>query len=365
MPVIQPRPGITEIVPYVPGNVDTLEPNKVTYLASNESPLGASPLAIEAFHNCGQSLHQYPDGSSLNLREAIAAAHGISAEHIICGAGSERLIDLLTRAYAGPGDEVLYSQYGFIMYPICSHAAGATPVTAEETAFTVNVDALLDKVSEKTKIVFLANPNNPTGTYINASEVHRLRSELRQDILLVIDSAYAEYVEQTNYSAGHEFIANGGNNCVVLHTFSKIYGLAAVRLGWAYCPMEIADILNRIRGSFNINAPAQAAGIAALQDTEHTAKAKQHNNIWLPWLHQALSEIGLNVIPSAGNFVLAQFSSVETCQDAHKFLFQNGIIVRPVAGYGLPDALRITIGLEQQNQLCVEALQAFIAQQLT
>ena len=362
MPAIQPRPGILQIVPYVPGNVDSLDPDKVIYLASNESPLGASPKAIEAFQTCANKLHIYPDGSSLALRETIAAQYGFDAQQIVCGNGSERLIDLITRAYAGPGDQILYSQYGFIMYPICAHAAGAEPVTAQETAYTADVDALLAAVTKQTRIVFLANPNNPTGTYISHAEVTRLRENLPENVLLVIDSAYAEYVDQADYTAGHQLVENQQKNVVVLHTFSKIYGLAAVRLGWAYCPTEIADVLNRIRGSFNVTAPAQAAGIAALQDSEHTEKARAHNNIWLPWLDQALQEIGLETVPSIGNFVLARFPNSEICQAAHEFLSKNNIVVRPVAGYGLPEALRITVGLEHQNRQCVEALQVFMTQ---
>lgn len=362
MPALKPRPGISRIVPYVPGNVDTLDPSKVIYLASNESPLGASPKAIEAFKTCANTLHLYPDGSSLALRRAIADTHDLDPEQIICGNGSERLIDLLARAYAGPGDEILYSQYGFIMYPICANAAGAEPVTAEETAFTTDVDAILAAVTDKTRIVFVANPNNPTGTYISSSEMERLRANLPEHVLLVIDSAYAEYVEQADYNAGHQLVGNLQKNVVVLHTFSKIYGLAAVRLGWAYCPIEIADVLNRIRGSFNVTAPAQAAGIAAIQDREHTARAREHNKIWLPWLQQALDEIGLKTVPSIGNFILARFPHQETCRAAHEYLSQLGIIVRPVAGYGLPEALRITVGLEHQNRQCVEALQSFISQ---
>lgn len=359
MPELQPRPGILDIVPYVPGNVDTLDPDKVVYLASNESPLGPSPAAMEAYAALQGTLHHYPDGASTRLREAIAGHHRLEAERIICGAGSERLIDLLARAYAGPGDEVLYSQYGFVMYPICTRAVGATPKTAPETDLTANVDALLNALSERTRIVFLANPNNPTGTYLPAAEIGRLRRNLPDDVLLVIDSAYAEYVEAADYSAGHELVDDDAGNTVVLHTFSKIYGLAALRLGWAHCPRPVADVLNRIRGSFNVTAPAQAAGIAALSDREHTENARRHNSRWLPWLREALAELEVEAVPSAGNFVLARFTDETTCQAAHQYLGRRGIVVRPVGGYNLPDALRITVGTEQQNRACVEGLQAF------
>lgn len=360
MHTVKPRPGILDIVPYVPGNVDNADPDLAVYLASNESPLGASPRAIEAYIALNQKLHRYPDSSSRALRNAIGAKYGLPAEQIICGNGSERLIDLLARAYAGPGDEVLYSQYGFIMYPICAHAAGARPVTATERNFTTDVDALLATVTEHTRIVFLANPNNPTGTYISATEVKRLRDRLPDNVLLVIDSAYAEYVEAPDYSAGYELVDSESANTVVLHTFSKIYGLAALRLGWAYCPPQIADVLNRIRGSFSITAPAQAAGVAALQDEEHLNKTLTHNRQWLPWLSEALKALGLEVIPSVGNFVLIRFHNADQCRAAHRELLSKGVILRPVSGYGLPEALRITVGNEHENRACIEALQAFM-----
>ena len=362
MPAIQPRPGILDIAPYIPGNIDTLDPEQVIYLASNETPLGASPNAVAAYQTCGQHLQRYPDAGSCALRETIAKAHEINPDQIVCGAGSERLIDLLARAYAGPGDQILYSQYGFLMYPICTRAAGAEPITAVETNYTANVDALLNAVTEQTRILFLANPNNPTGTYLNSEEITRLRDGLPPQVLLVIDSAYAEYVERPDYTAGHSLVENPQNNVVVLRTFSKIYGLAALRLGWAYCPLEIADTLNRIRGSFTISAPAQAASIAAIQDLSHTANAKQHNSKWLPWLQQALQEIGLEAIPSVANFVLVRFRDAESGKLAYDHLLKRQIVVRPMAGYGLPEALRITVGLEHQNQQCVEALQAFTTQ---
>lgn len=360
MHTVKPRPGILDIVPYVPGNVDNADPDRVVYLASNESPLGASPLAIDAYNALSRKLHRYPDSGSQALRNVIGSKYRLPPEQIICGNGSERLIDLLARAYAGPGDEVLYSQYGFIMYPICALAAGATPVTAPERNFTSDVDALLAAITDRTRIVFLANPNNPTGTYISTAEVKRLHDGLPEHVLLVIDSAYAEYVEAADYSAGYELVDADTANVVVLHTFSKIYGLAALRLGWAYCPPQIADVLNRIRGSFSITAPAQAAGVAALQDQDHTNKALAHNRQWLPWLSNALKQLGLDVLPSVGNFVLARFANADLSRAAHRELLSKGVIVRPVAGYGLPEALRITVGNERENRTCIEALRTFM-----
>lgn len=358
----QARAGILEIVPYVPGNIDLLDPEKVIFLASNESPLGASAQAISAFTSSSHILHRYPDAGCAELRAAIAEVYSLNAEQIVCGNGSERLIDFIATAYAGPGDEIAYPEYGFIMYPISTLAAGAKPVKAKECDFTASVDELLATVTENTRVVFLANPNNPTGTYLSQSEINRLRANLPEQVLLVIDAAYAEYVEAEDYSACHELVNNDAANVVVLHTFSKIFGLASLRLGWAYCPVEVAGILNRVRGSFTIAGPAQAAGIAAVRDRQHVQRAREHNNLWLPWLSQALSELGLDVTPSAGNFVMVRFKNSELCRDAHSFLSRHGIIVRPLPGYNLTEALRITVGTEQQNQTCIEALQTFITQ---
>ncbi len=230
MSAVKPRSSILDIVPYVPGNLDLLDPEKVVFLASNESALGASPKAIAAYKQCADQLSRYPDAGCSDLRSAIAEQYALNAEQIVCGNGSERLIDFIAGAYAGTGDEILYSEYGFIMYPICSLAAGAKPVTAKEHHFTASVDELMAKVSDKTRVVFLANPNNPTGTYLSQTEVQRLRQLLPENILLVIDAAYAEYVEKDDYSSGHELVNNDSANVVVLHTFSKIYGLASLRL---------------------------------------------------------------------------------------------------------------------------------------
>lgn len=356
-----PRPGILDIVPYVPGNVDNTDYGKAN-LASNESPLGASPAAQQAFREVAALLHRYPDGAATRLRKAIGEAYGLDPKRIICANGSERLIDLLTRAYAGPGDEVLYTRHGFLMYPICALAAGATPVTAPERAYTADVDALLAAVTPRTKLLFLANPNNPTGTYISSAEVRRLRERLPERVILVIDSAYAEYVEEKDYSAGHELVNNDSANVVVLHTFSKIYGLAALRLGWAHCPDEIADVLNRIRGSFNVSACSQAAGIAALADAAHTAAARTHNSRWRPWLERELSALGLAVVPSAGNFVLVRFpGGKEQAQATHRYMMDCGVVLRPMGAYHLGEALRISVGKEHENKTCVEGLKQFLA----
>ena len=269
-----PRPGILDIAPYVGG-----EHAGHIRLASNEGALGPSPRAMEAYQRVAGELHRYPDGGSKDLRNAIAKRFGLDAERIVCGAGSDELISLLIRAYAGPGDEVLYPEHGFLMYPIGAKSVGATPVKAPETNLTTDVDHLLAHVTPRTKLVFVANPNNPTGTYITAEEMARLHAGLPSNVVLVIDAAYAEYMNSNDYSAGQELV-DRHPNVVMTRTFSKIFALGSLRLGWAYCPAGIADVLNRVRGPFNVSAAAQAAGVAAVEDAEFLERSRTHNEQW-------------------------------------------------------------------------------------
>ena len=350
-----PRPGILELDPYVGGLHMVEGVSHPLVLASNESPLGPSPKALAAYAKVAKALHRYPDGDCLALRQTISRRYGCAAENVVCGNGSDELIAMLIRAYAGPGDEVVHSRHGFLMYPISARVAGAIPVAAEEVNLTTDVDALLAKVGAKTRLVFLANPNNPTGSYISTAELERLRAGLPGDVLLVIDSAYAEYVGRNDYTAGIELVA-AHDNVVMTRTFSKIYGLAALRLGWAYCPPAVADVLNRIRGPFNITAPAQAAGVAAIEDIEHTDMSRAHNDKWLPWLAEELEGLGLTAHPSVGNFVLAGFADAATAGAAYEFLLQRGVITRLMAGYGLPQCLRITVGTEDEMTGLIAAL---------
>lgn len=360
-PVI--RPGILDIKPYVGGQSRIPGVKRVIKLASNEGALGPSPKAVAAYKKAASTMFRYPDGGSAELRKAIGEYHRLDPECIVCGAGSDELLSLLCRAYAGPGDEVLYNFHGFAIYPILARTCGATPVTAPEKNLRADVDNLLAAVTPNTKVLFIANPNNPTSSYISAQEMRRLRTELREDILLVIDAAYAEYVGRNDYSAGFDLV-DGGDNVVVTRTFSKIYGLGGVRLGWCYAPHRVADVLNRIRLPFSVSGPAQAAGVAALADTEFTAKSRAHNDLWLPWLDAALRGLGLDVAPSVCNFVLAHFPN-EPGRDAgaaDTFLKSRGIIPRRVVDYGLPNSLRITVGLDTEMRKLVEALSEFLGQ---
>jgi len=356
----QPRPGVLAIDPYVPGKSAAPGVASVFKLSSNQTPLGPSPQAIAAYRAVADHLQDYPDGAATPLREAIGRAFGLDPGRIVCGAGSDDLLNLLADAYLQDGDEAIHTTHGFLVYPIATLGSGAQPVAAAEKNYTADVDAILAAVSARTKIVFLANPNNPTGTYIGFDEVKRLHRALPAHVLLVLDAAYAEYVRRNDYESGIELVATS-DNVVMCRTFSKIYGLAALRLGWMYGPAHVVDAVNRIRGPFNVNAAAMAAGVAAVADAAHIEAARAHNEKWLAWLSAEIRKLGLEVTPSVANFVLIHFPKQKgrTAVDADAFLTGRGLILRRVAAYHLPDALRMTVGTEEANRLVVEALAEF------
>jgi histidinol-phosphate aminotransferase len=356
-----PKPGILDINAYVPGESSVPGNVKPIKLSSNETPLGPSPKAIDAYRSLADSLERYPDGASTELRRAIGGVYGLDPARIVCGCGSDELLNLLAHAYLGPGDEAIFTEHGFLVYRIVTLGNGATPVVAPEKNYTTDVDAILARVTPRTKVVFIANPNNPTGTYIAFDEVRRLRRGLPDNVLLVIDAAYSEYVRRNDYEAGIELVATT-ENTVMTRTFSKIYGLAALRLGWVYCPAAIAEVLNRIRGPFNVTAPAIAAGIAAIEDRGWVEKGVAHNDTWLPWMTSEVEKLGLKVTPSVGNFILIHFPDDKSkgAAAADEFLKSKGIIMRRVAGYGLPNALRMTIGTEEENRTTAAALAEFV-----
>lgn len=353
----EPQAGILDIAAYVPGK--SKGPRNVTVhkLSSNETPLGTPRAAVEAFHAAAATLELYPDGAAGDLRAALGARFGLNPDNIVCGAGSDELIGLVSKAYLGPGTEGLYSRHGFLMYEICIRANGATPVVAEETALTADVDSLLAKVSERTRVVYLANPNNPTGTYIAIDEVRRLHAGLPPGVLLVLDAAYAEYVRRNDYEAGVELVSTSAN-VVMMRTFSKIFGLAALRLGWMYAPAHVCDVVNRIRGPFNVSAPALAAGAAAVADQAYVDRAVEHNARWIEWLGAELTELGLDVTPSVGNFILIGFPEAcgASAREADAFLTERGFILRRLENYHLAHCLRMTIGTEEANRGVVAAL---------
>src|SRR5438093_654732 len=357
----QPRPGVLAIDPYVPGESAAPGAARVFKLSSNETPLGPSPHAIAAYHAAAEHLADYPDGAATALREAIGRAFGLDPERIVCGAGSDDLLHLIAAAYLRDGDEAIHTTHAFLIYPIAILGSGATPIVASERNHTADVDAMLAALSERTKIVFLANPNNPTGTYVPFDEVKRLHKSLPPQVLLVLDAAYAEYVRRNDYEAGIELVATS-ENVVMCRTFSKIYGLAALRLGWLYGPAHVVDIVNRIRGPFNVNSAAMAAGIAALADGAHLEAARAHNEKWLAWLTAEIRRLGLEVTPSIANFVLIHFPETRgrTAKDADAFLTRRALILRCVKAYELPNALRMSVGTQEANRLAVAALAEFV-----
>jgi len=357
----QPRPGVLAIDPYVPGKSAAPGAARVFKLSSNETPLGPSPKALAAYHAVGEHLQDYPDGAATALREAIGRAFGLDPDRIVCGAGSDDLLNLIADAYLADGDEAIHTTHSFLVYPIATLGSGAKPIAAAEKHYTADVDVMLAAVSERTKVVFLANPNNPTGTYLPFDEVKRLHRGLPPHVLLVLDAAYSEYVRRNDYEAGIELVATS-ENVVMCRTFSKIYGLAALRLGWLYGPARVVDAVNRIRGPFNVNSAAQAAGIAAIGDTAHVEAARAHNDKWLPWLTTEIRKLGLEVTPSIANFVLIHFADGKgrTAEDADAFLTRRGLILRRVKAYKLPNALRMTVGSEEANRLAVAVLSEFM-----
>ncbi|MGE0408674.1 MAG: histidinol-phosphate transaminase [Amphiplicatus sp.] len=352
-----PRPGILDIEPYVPGAASAPGAAKVYKLASNESALGAPPGAVEAAKKAAESLYRYPDGSAAALREKLGEVHALDPKRIVCGAGSDEILQLLCRAYVGAGDNVIQTEFGFLIYAIATQACGGEIRFAKEKNLAADVDAILELADAKTRIVFLANPNNPTGTYIPEASLRRLRDGLRDDILLVLDAAYAEFVEAPDYEAGAAFV-DSFDNVVMTRTFSKIYGLASLRLGWGYCPAAIADILNRIRGPFNVTGTALAAGVAALDDQDFVARNRAHNRAERDFLAQRLGGMGLEFIPSAANFILVKFpdETGRRAADIDAFLRRGGVIVRDMTAYRLGDYLRVSVGSHEANRRLVALL---------
>ncbi|MGY6569826.1 MAG: histidinol-phosphate transaminase [Salinarimonas sp.] len=357
-----PRQGLMSIEAYAPGKSKAPPGVTVHKLSSNETPLGPSPKALAAAEAVMGKLALYPDGGANALRDAIAHKFGLDPARIVCGNGSDELLSLITNAYMNPGDEGIYCTHGFLVYRIAILAAGGVPVIAPEKDFTADVDAILAAVTPRTKIVYLANPNNPTGTYLPFDEIKRLHAGLPPQVLLVLDAAYAEYVRRNDYAAGLELVMTS-ENVVMTRTFSKIHGLAALRIGWIYAPAHVIDVLDRVRGPFNVNSMAIAAGAAAIRDRAHVEQAVAHNEQWLPWLTEELTKLGLTVTPSVGNFLLIHFPEgdpTRSADAADRHLHQAGYVLRRVTGYGFPNALRLTIGSEEANRGVVATLADFL-----
>ena len=354
----EPINNIMNITPYKGGESKIAGFDKVHKLSSNENPLGFSKSALEAINKACLKLNAYPDGGHIELREAISARFGIDANRIICGNGSDEIFQILGRAYLKPGDEVIQSEYGFLAYSLVAQHQGAKCISAPTKDYVAQVDAIISCISEKTKMIFLDNPSNPTGTYLSFEEIQRLHKAVPSNAILVLDAAYAEYANNNDYSAGLELAAQF-DNVVMTRTFSKIHGLAALRIGWGYGPQHIIDALNRVRDPFNLNSLAIAAGIAAMQDTEFVAKSNSHNKLWLDKISEEFTASGYKVIPSVANFILVEFVSENQANDFDEHLKANAIIARKVASYNLPKCLRISIGTEEANLLLIKAMKEF------
>lgn len=351
---MSPRPhaGIERITAYSAGDMTLPGFPQPALLSANESPLGPSAKAVAAARAALEACHLYPDAGTHALNEAIARRHGIDPAWVMCGTGSESLIEVLCRAYAGPGLEVLVPQFSFPMFGIYANAVGATVVTSPSPNFTADVDALVEKVGPKTALVFLANPNNPTGTWVEKDAVARLVEKMPEHALLVLDSAYAEYlVNEPRYDAGLHFVSERPGRVVVLRTFSKLYALAGLRVGWLHADPRTIDFLLRARFIFPVTAPSQAAAVAALDDEAHVQASVAHNAKWLPWLTAQLRAQGHEVLPSGGNFVLARFPGRWQAADAA--LKAKGVIARPLPPL---EGLRISIGREADNHAVAAAL---------
>ncbi len=359
---MQPEPinNILEIVPYKGGEAKIEGVDKVFKLSSNENPLGSSEKAKAAFIKAAEELHIYPDGGHLVLRNAIAKRYGIDAERIVCANGSDEIFQLLGRAYLNPGDEIIQSEYGFLVYRLIAQQAGAKCISAKAKNYQTQIDAILECVTERTKIVFIDNPSNPTGTYVTYDEIKRLHAALPKNVLLVLDAAYAEYVFANDYSSGME-LAGEFENVLMTRTFSKIHGLAALRIGWCYGPQRIIDTLHRVRGPFNVNLPALAAGAAAIEDLEFAQNSAAFNNEWLGKFCEFLISLGLKPIPSVTNFVMVEFENEKRADECDVFLKSKGLIVRKIAAYNLANCLRISIGTQEANERLMAAFKEFVA----
>ena len=355
-----PKPGVLDIDIYVPGRSKAGGAARVYKLSSNESPFGPSASAIAAYEAARAQLGTYPEGTAQILRDAIASHFGLAADRIVCGNGSDEILTLLANCYLRPGEEVIFAAHSFSLYKIATLANSGVPVEIPAPALKFDVDAAIARVTPKTRLVYIANPNNPTANYVPASELRRLHQALPESAILVIDAAYSEYVRRNDFEAGIELAGTSGN-VVMTRTFSKVYGLAGIRVGWGYCPQSIAGALHRVRAPFNVNIAAQKAAVAALADVAHVEKSLQHNEFWRARLIEEIRAAGYEVDNSVANFVLIHFADIagRSSADADRFLMSRGIIMRSCASYGLPQCLRLTVGTEEANLAAIAALQQF------
>ena len=354
---ISPQPGILDIAPYAGGASSARGVAEVVKLSSNENPFGACDAALDAWGRAGRDLNRYPDGSHAGLRAAIAEVHGLDPARVVCGAGSDEILGLLAQAYAGPGDEVIHTEHGFGMYGIVARAAGARPVSLPERERVVDVDAILARAGERTRIVFLANPANPTGTVLPEAELERLAEGLPSHVLLVLDGAYAEYAEGCDGGAA---LAEARETVVMTRTFSKIYGLGGLRVGWGYAPSHVVEVLERVRMPFNLGRPQLVVAEAAVRDRAWVSRCRAENARMRAWMADALADLGVPSDPSGANFVLARFASSDEARACDAHLASRGLLVRATAGYGLPHCLRVTVGDQASCRRVVDEVGCFL-----
>lgn len=356
-----PKPGILDIQAYVPGKSKAEGVAEPIKLSSNENILGSSPAARAAFAAAAGSLHLYPDSRASDLRAAVAAHFRLEPDRLVFGDGTDEVLHLINQVFLEPGDNIVMGQYGFSAYSIGARACQAQVRHAPEPGFCISAEAMLDQVDDRTRLMFITQPGNPTGAFLTQDELRALHAGLPGHVVLVIDGAYAEFATDPRFDDGID-LARGADNVIVTRTFSKLHGLAALRIGWAYCPAAIADAVDRIRAPFNTSIPAQQAAVAALADIEFQQRSRELVAAWRPWLTQQLGGLGLEVAPSQANFVLAGFPTTpgRTAAEAEAWLARRGLIVRGVGNYGLPHHLRITIGLEEHNRAVVDALAQFL-----
>lgn len=350
-----PGPGILDLAAYVAGESTAPGAARIIKLSSNENPFGTAPKALAAL-KADQHLEKYPDSDCTALRGAIAAKFGLESGRIVCGSGSDEIIGLLCQSYLMPGDNVVYADHSFLMYGIYARACGAATIEVAEKDLCPDLGALLAAVTPKTKIVFLTNPNNPTGSFNLPADIKSFREKLPPHVILVLDDAYAEYAAATpGYENGFA-LAQSRDDVVVLRTFSKIYGMAGLRFGYGYVPEEIASVLHRVRGPFNVSVPAQMAGVAALGDDDFIEKSVAHNTQWRAWTKKSLENLGLKVWPSVANFLLVDFDGGADAEACRLFLKDRGILVRQMGAYKLPNSLRISIGAGDEMEIAVAAI---------
>tara|TARA_Y100000590_G_scaffold190232_1_gene216517 strand:- start:565 stop:1665 length:1101 start_codon:yes stop_codon:yes gene_type:complete len=343
------KKNISSVVKYEAGISKLADRKKVVKLSSNEGAFGASPKIKKILKKFENKIFRYPDPESNMLKREISKKYKLNENNIICGNGSDEILATIAKIFSGPSDEILYSEYGFLMYPIAAQLAGAKGIKVKDINYKNSIKNFIKSITKKTKIIFIANPNNPTGTYLTKKELNEFVSKLPKRVLLVIDAAYAEYVTKKDYTSGIDLVKRN-NNVIMTRTFSKIYGLAGQRLGWAYCPKYVTDIFNKVRLPFNINKVASEAGIAALKDKSFFARSVKHNSYYLNWLMKEMAKLGLVPITSVTNFILVKFplKGKFSAIKVNKYLLSKGIIVRSVESYGLKDCLRISIGKQDE-----------------